>query len=419
MNILYFCAYICALTYMINVLIGSGAPLNIATSDIYPDTSYLLPDSVEYQLRDYESRTGYEIIKSLSYANIEQWKHPKPVERLMVFNTASAIGDHLWTTAVIREIKRLHPDTAIDVVAGTSAFPIYENNKDVRSLRSTPFPSYFLDYYDGHLIYDELVASRKDIMQPNAYQILFEQAGLSFTPEKGKPVLVLKKYDQQEAFGRLVRKAGEEIPFGIGHIVLGLHTSSECRNLPKNYWADIVGEFIEKTEGKRAIIGLSNNDIGAMIQDSIIERGYQQYIPCHKTLTVRHIAALCRTALFVLSLDTALVHIAAAFDVPTVAIMSTVPPTQRVSTYSACVPIWNADACYFAPCFHKRPSFAFHQGELTDIAPCAYPQRTRCDVMGAVTMKQIFEAVRKAINLDRRRLTSEKDCMDFMYSLGG
>ena len=288
----------------------------------------------------------------------------------------------------------------IDVVCGGGELPVYLFNRDIRSFRFVPVPESVLSSYDAVLFYDELVAQSTD---GNAYALMFDAAGLSYTDEDCKPYLKLKRGDELEALSAVFGSGPSGMVSATSDFVLlGLASEANSRNLRASQWRDIIDKLNEEAKGVEGfrIVGVSHNDQGFQLQRAI--GAMPNYVPLHGILNPRHFAALARIGMLTITVDTSYLHLAGAVGCPTVALMSTVPPESRVSTYPACASVYAREACPHAPCHYKRSRFLEVKGDDLFVAPCYTPQRIQCDILASLDMRAVELAMDVAMSRDQR-----------------
>jgi ADP-heptose:LPS heptosyltransferase len=371
----------------------------------YPGIDYLIPDETYRDFLSDHTKNGFEYVATVQdFGTESNWQYGQDANELLVYITG-ALGDSLWHTALVRAIKKRLPHVAIDVVIDPRHHLIWLNNKDVRTVKIAPFVCDSLTHYDGHIILDEAVASRKDVSQSNCYEILFDAVGIPFSPQESFPHLRLTEDDEVRAYSTLAGLHNQRAYESHWYMLLGLHSSSHTRNLSAQQWFEIVQAFSEK------YANLPGFKIYGFSMDADIAEEYhpllQQspfYEPLHAQMDILSVAALMRRAMGLVSVDTMYTHMAAAVNCPTVALMSTVPGYYRVSTYPFAESIDNHASCSFAPCFWKRDQFRYQKADHIEIAPCYTAQRRQCEVMKAVKPEQVIAAW--------NRVTAKREAFD-------
>jgi ADP-heptose:LPS heptosyltransferase len=378
------------------VTIGPDAPRWSHAGEVWPGMRYILPDLALETIREQERQSGYELAWPGLFGRVTKMWEGADTGTVLVYNTG-AIGDQLWTTALVREMKRLHPRLEIDVVAKAETDLLWwslRNAGIVRSVRLAPLPAEAVQHYDYTLFFDEVTMQQMSADQKNCYQELFDTVGMRM-PDNVKPFV--RPLHEHEVSAYHMTNAPDANGFvwrTRGHFVIGLHTSSAVRDLGEEQMTEFVAMLSAQVPDQK-IYCLSNNSFGAGIGEKLAM--LPNVISVNNRLNLLQIAALCRYASCVISPDSMLVHLAASQDAPTVAIMSTVGPQYRVGTYRFCVPIYNARECRYGDCFYKRPKFRFQLGEISETTKCYTPARIKCDVVASVTTQQIFEAMNMAI----------------------
>lgn len=363
-------------------------------ADFVPSVSYLLSDYDAEGIREFERIAGSLcMIEDISR---EQWKE-QGQGTLLIYNTG-AIGDQLMTTFAVRKIKERYPDLDIDVACHRHMANVWAGNDDIRSVKFIPIINSFAETY-GHVLYWDWIL--RDEKEKNCYEVICELIGEEFRPEDNpRPFLEVSKYDESLAFSSCGVKDSEtgKLEATRGHIVLGLHSRSKARNLHTMQMVQLVKNLSVWARGA-IIYGVSDSDFGAEVQTAIMKLDLPNYIPCHNILNIRQIAVLCYYAGVVIAPDSMLVHLAASQNAPCVALMSTIEPKLRTSTYPLCVPVYKPECCPFSSCNWKETEFLFQIGETMKIAPCYSPSRTMCNNMAGIETKDIIEAAEKAAEL--------------------
>lgn len=354
----------------------------------YPGIDYILPEATVAELEERYKRNGYEVFE-LKTPFVEgfdfiQWQYPEAPRKLLFYVTGR-IGDTIMHTAIVHRIKQLFPSCEIDVV--TRYDSIYHHNPDIRTTKIEPFiwTPITNEEYDATIFIDDLVANMRNADQPSAFEALHAALNLPFVKHLTTPKIHLKRDDEIRATMTLAKipdERGEVYETSL-HLVLGLHSSSETRDIPKEKWAEIASYYAKKY-GKEigehfTIYGISDSAKADYIHDAIFAAGVKNYVPVHSLLDFRALASLIRRAICVISVDTSIVHMAAAVGSPCVALMTTVPPNKRLDCYPLAVGLWNPSACDFAPCYWKGDEFIKTIANVVEYAPCYTAEKKYCN----------------------------------------
>jgi ADP-heptose:LPS heptosyltransferase len=376
---------------MKRVLIGEDILAAKIGSDLVPRIEYIINNTQAQTLHEYERTSGLELIRQESeFQDLIIWNGQER-GKLLIWNTG-AIGDQLITTSLVKALSEKYPMLSIDVVSDnyTNILWAYGWRKSVRGIRLQPIPVSLKNSYNYRIILDEELR----LQTGNCYDIIFDAAGLKAPPD-AKPIVSPNNSHELSVYHSLIAPDAEgKIWRTRGHFIVGLHTSSQTRNLPANTMLEFVRSLCEN-HPRQIIYGLSDDEFGGNISNQLID--LPNYIPAHNRLNLMQIAAICKYATCVISPDSMLVHLAASQDAPCVAIMTTVPPQDRTKTYSYCVPIYNKRACKYESCNYRRGAFDFKLGNISEQAKCFTPQRESCDIASAVTVEDIYAAMNAAI----------------------
>ena len=342
---------------------------------------YLVPDNLFAYFQERSARGGLNVLESAEAWNVPNWRLGDPGTKILVWNTGHW-GDGLFTTALVRALKKRNPSLAIDIVADRVSHHIWHRNKDIEGFRLSPLLIKVLGEYDGLIMLDEA---------GGGYDSIFQAAGiLDYEDSELIPNLPLFDSDEQFWARAMFPEVDGKRTTDVGYIVLGLHTSSKTRNLPPQTWRDLVVKLYEANPNL-PIYGLSSDAVGAGIQSYIAEAGIPTYKGVHAQLNIRSIACLIRLARVVISPDTLFVHLAAAVGTPCAALMSTFAPLTRLRGYPLCVSIFRHDACREL-CEWHAPEFTMDRLGVISSTECYTPQTQFCKRMDAITPDEIMQA---------------------------
>jgi ADP-heptose:LPS heptosyltransferase len=377
--------------------VAAGALESDRVRNLVPGERYLISEQVVRELRQNEADTGHTLIESLVPFERKNWQFGQDATSLLVWNTGG-LGDQLYMTALVKTIKKWKPRLAIDYVATNSAEnALWLHNKDIRALRSQFLPLSLIECYDAYFFVDEDIVNLTGIDQPNCYEFIYRMAGFDYYDEQ--PFIQLSKLDEIRAFTKVVGlKPGDKGHMPANFVVLGLHASARSRNISKEQWVEIAEGLagLGKDVEGFTIYSLANNEIGYETQLAL-NAAVPCHLPLYANLYIREIAALVRQAMVVISVDSMVVHLAAAVNAPCVAIMTTVPPQARVKSYPLTAGLWAKGACPFQGCSWKGDTFQTVIGELSVVAPCFTSTRKACSIGAAIKANHVLSAAQWAI----------------------
>jgi len=293
-----------------------------------------------------------------------QLKRPK--QRILIFNV-NWLGDVLFSTATIRNVRRNYPDSYIACIIPSRCYQILKGNphldeviifdeKDrhkgmlaklnfISLLRNMKFDTVFLLHRSfsralicrlagiarriGHntkkrsfLLTQKIVLPRKDSLHRiDFYLNVIEKAGLRvedryldfiFTPEEDKHVVdfLSKNGICKEDFVVALNPGGNWMP----------------KRWPKDYWAQLADKLILEMKAKVIITG-SISDLP--LANQIKERMQEKPIVACGFFNIKHLGALASKVGLFITADTGPMHIANAVGAKIIAIFG---PTAKEIT---------------------------------------------------------------------------------------
>lgn len=314
----------------------------------------------------------------------------------------SGHGDMLFLTPVFSALKKRYPGLQLDVSTSAAAVQLLYGNPNVDNFiinKSTEMPHY-VDLYDDVVNYDCMIAGNTASNVKNCYDIVEEWSGVKL--EKKVPEIYLTEGEKQ--------RAREYLAFcgfpAKENVVIQYESSSPVRSMnpktlvklaeyltyegyavflygQKNYdkWNFVrcpecgelnmfeipgrVREFTYSCVGCDRNIEIDSNDPG--LDDINFVEGK----------SIREIAAIISQADYFIGPDSSGIHIAAAFDIPSLAIFSSFDASLRCKTYGKTAWIQEPHRC--APCFLHSSACPNNPGS-SPIPPC----------MNKITAEKIF-----------------------------
>lgn len=270
-------------------------------------------------------------------------------KRILIFNV-NWLGDVLFSTATIRNIRYNHPESFIACVIPSRCYPVLKGNphldeviifdekdrhknvlqklKFVQALKSRQFDTVFLlhrsmtrallarlagiperiGYYTkkrGFLLTQKIIPPNRDTLHRIDYYLnIIEKAGLKV--EDRHTEFFFSEEDRLFSLDFLGRQGVKEGDFLVG---INAGGNWDPKRWPKNYWAKLADKLINEFSAKIVITG-SRQDIplavdirNSMLGKPIIGAG---------EFTLKQFAALCTRLDLFITADTGPLHIANA-----------------------------------------------------------------------------------------------------------
>ncbi|MFH0762821.1 MAG: lipopolysaccharide heptosyltransferase II [Candidatus Omnitrophota bacterium] len=273
---------------------------------------------------------------------------PKP-RRILIFNV-NWVGDVLFSTAVIRNIRRNFPDSFISCIIPERCYAVLKGNPHLdevlifndrdrhksilaqlrfaKLLRSKRFDTAFLLHRSfsralicrlagipaiigyltkkrGFLLSKKILPPKQDSLHRIDYYLaIIEKAGLKV--EDRYPEFFVSKKDE-----KFIREFLKRNSIGEGNFLAVINAGGNWlpKRWPKDYWAQLADRLIGESAARVVISGAAQDrhlalDISSKMRNKpVIAAG---------ELNLKQLGALCRRADLFITADTGPLHIAAA-----------------------------------------------------------------------------------------------------------
>lgn len=312
----------------------------------------------------------------------------------VLFMRKRGIGDELCLTALPRYFsQRFGANCYVLCHASTEA--VWIGNETVKSVVGEPM---HLDcmyrpsgkaFYDHCFFFESVTEWDSEPDQGNVYDTLFRLAGVkpeTVDPRYKRPYLKLTKKDQM-AFISWKEAAAKEYPslkLDDGYIVHQLSTTNVVRNLPEEKELEVL-KSLEKA--KKPVLVMDDKPTTARILEFL--HGSENVFDITKRVpTLRLYFALIAGASCVVGPDSSGLHVAAAFEVPSIGFWGPFSPESRAKYYPSHHAIWEHQLCGNSPCFNfglKLPANLCPKGD----------EQQYCEVFSGVSENRVTEALKE------------------------
>lgn len=365
-------------------------------------------------IKDFDLNTNGLARGAYQPPNAKIWKGQPLNGKRVLLCGAYSIGDQLWYTHTLALIKKKYPRATLYTLTYAGyGDGLWAGNSEVNEIQLPVTPSAFeaFDYYIPLL---SIVASQIDPAesrrqkklvrsQRTPYEDFADMLGMMkiYDPADAKPRLYLDDADWRamcikitvnffDAWGT----AAEPIE-PRNYLVVQLHTQKESRDFTPSQLVDILTE-LRKEYSHSLIFCIGDGEKGIVTWNAITDELDPEALKIVPIIngtqsggyTFREVAALAAHSMLCVTPDSMLSHVAAAFDVPCVAVYGPYSAAWRAVTYKYCVSIDKSESCAVAPCAWPGSSF-----------PEACPSRAEkhCAVVAAATGADVLAAAASAI----------------------
>lgn len=345
--------------------------------------------------------------------------HTDRYQRILI-RSANWVGDAIMTTPAVRAIRRNYPSARITLLAKPWVTPVFAHNPDIDELmvyqangrhggwtglwrlaadmrrKHFDVAILFQNAFEAALLaFLARIPKRMGFTTDGRTALLTERirtwrplkrghlidyylgllAGAGMTLHGRELTLFIPPEEQREARRFLAEKAGTDIPFLVG-LNPGAAFGTAKRWLPERF-AETGRRLILEHNAKVVIFG--GPDAVALGRQLATDIGHGSINFCGQTSLRQTMALIGQCHLFVTN-DSGLMHVAAALDIPQVAIIG---PTNPVATGPG----------------NKKASRLVHRPEACPLSPCLKPACPLTDqrCMTAISVEMVMEAARELI----------------------
>lgn len=282
-----------------------------------------------------------------------------------------ALGDLLMLTPTFREMKRRWPKCHVTVATFPRYRGVLANNPHVDAFLDYPVVEEAMDGYQGIVWLEDAVERNPDARTMPVIDALARRFGLEIPDHR----LEFALFDAE-------RMAAEDAFPRTGKRRVGIQTRASARY--KSYGQqemDQVAMLLYKHGWEVFLFGNPGelnapDDMPGLVNVTKVAK------------TVRESAAIAATCDVIVSPDSFFVHLAAALDLPCVALYGPFPAKLYTAHYPKCRAIQGKGAC--SPCFHHPRGTHF---PVT--GPCW--KSGRCEVLAEINPRAVVKAVEDAL----------------------
>jgi ADP-heptose:LPS heptosyltransferase len=304
--------------------------------------------------------------------------------RLAIYRE-NGFGDNLMITGLTGYLKTQYPSATIDVYALPRVAAAWQGNTDANFLDVCPPFDALRNGYDYHLMCEGLIENDAEPEQLNAYDGLFQFAGIY-------PKSVPRNFKRPQIFWtpQDIHAESEWAHLGPKEkaIVWHWNPSGMVRQYPYEMARKAIALLAERhpvvvvgdTDGGVEPLGMSNLNIHDWL---------------NRTTSFRSILPMIKNSLAVVCPDSSVLHAASAFpDVPVIGLWGPFDPQDRAKYYSNHTPLEAFHVCPSAPCRTQRSALPVDRcRQATN-----YEEGTGfCSAMAAIEPERIVAEVLKRI----------------------
>lgn len=295
-------------------------------------------------------------------------------KKILVTRAMGGIGDLLMMTPGLHALKQKNPKKEIYLAIPGRYFPVFENNPDVKLVDIEQDFFTHTEFCNWHNLTD-CPASRVESMsapkvKKNRIEIFASELGLGklrLAKLYNRPRIILSQPEKDFANQFWVgRDLTDKKVIGIQ-----LHSDESYRDYP------FMHSIVENLSHYYKILVFDSEKITGF--------DFENVIKVH-SLPLRKVFALINKCDAIIAPDSSFVHIAAAFDIPTVALFGPIDGKLRTKDYPYCKYVDARDELKCMPCWRNES------------IPCKLTGLRNSVCMESIPVKKIINELKKMID---------------------
>lgn len=277
----------------------------------------ITPEMVEAEV---EKKLSEELIvtKNIQFGKNISSGGQDPI--ILIRRTTSGLGDLIMTTPALAALKKKFPDKQIEVACKPELSPILQNNPNIDKLLdyrdNFNYRRYFMviDISSPCAKYEYTrISSGKDV-QKSRVEIFAEAMNVRNEIRGLIPEYYIK--DEEKKFAKEFLKKNSKT--NKSKIAIGIRSAEEYRDWPESNLKKLIGKL--KKDFEIIILDYSRQEF---YTDAIDAAGFQ----------IRKAIAILNECEGLITVDTGLLHFAAALNIPTIALFGPIDYKARCKGY--------------------------------------------------------------------------------------
>jgi len=277
-------------------------------------------------------------------------------------------GDILFMTTGLHELKRMYPDSSLNVAISPAYLSLVENNPNIDGVIPLPISLTEWNKYHYHIIFENIIENSFMAQEYNAYDLFMMKMGLdvkAIPPERKIPEIFINDSEID-----LILKKFKGIKIGKKSIGIQAEASSPIRKyLPHNFVK--VGKALINKGYELFFFGSPNQENGINYLVQQCGEGSHKVIEDLRTALV-----VAKHMDYFIAPDSLFIHVAGAFRIPVIGIYGPFHSDLRMKYFEQSIGINAVTNC--SPCFRH----GFHPCIKGDPSPC----------LSLITSKHILQA---------------------------
>lgn len=296
-------------------------------------------------------------------------------DKSVLLMRSGGLGDAIFMTPILREMRRRWPTISISIACRKERFAVFDGLGLVNGHCPTPVSVELADTFDAVIAFEDVIEKERE---RHYVDCLAAQMGLPLPDGDAARRLEYEVgfFEKKIAGVKYARKPG------VKRLGIQMSSGSLNRSYPKDQLGLVAQALIPKG-WEVYLFGLKGD-----APQSAKFPGVRNLTL--EGLTFRQSAAALATCDVLLAPDSSLLWVAAALNLPAVALFAVISAKMRTAPYANITALEGRGKC--APCFHHyRGGVNFPKGQ-----PCE--KEGRCVVLAGISVERIVAAIEAKVS---------------------
>ena len=276
---------------------------------------------------------------------------------ILVRRTSPGIGDLLMATTGIELLKKEHPDKEIHVAVQDNLMPLLESSPFIDKVISCKDSINYKRYYMtidisspcARYEYSRLRSGRS--VEKSRVELFAEALGVKKHLSKLTPSYYVSK--EEDLWVEEWLNKNPDVDFKKPFVAFTMKSAEKYRDWPISNFRELFKEL--------------KSEVNIVILDSSREYFYDGTVDACG-FPIRHAAAILKICDLLVTVDTGLLHLAAALDIPTIAMFGPIDYKARCKGYKNVTVV--KSECPHMPCWRNKTIPCKVTGEVSGYSKC-------------------------------------------------
>lgn len=279
----------------------------------------------------------------------------KQFSSILVRRKSPGIGDILMITPALEALKARYPERKLEVACQKKLWPILDNNPNVDKLLSCDdnfnYKKYFLvlDISYPCARYESIRVNNRKSVQKSRVEIFAEAMNVRNEIKSIVPQYIVA--DKEEVFAKDFIKSN--CKNNKPNVAIALHSAESYRDLPEEHYKDLFS-YLE-------------DDYNLILIDPAKKGTYNNTVDA-SGFNIKQAVAILAECDGLITVDTSMLHFAAALNIPTIALFGPIDYKARCKGYKNVTVVLSGMDC--SPCWRNSSIACKHKKNINENSKC-------------------------------------------------